>query len=256
MDKTLLLRALCSEPGAVVRLNGLVMGELQARAEAVWPMHGLIVQGDNRIQIEVVQQKPLSKPVQSRAWIELHKDRGVGVLVQPRVLFELEANHSAGARLHKGRLLDHTVTLPVQLPRWRFFDLLGGADAESTQAALHDFVWRLVHMFSAGKAAALSPLFHARNQELALAYGQDFQQFHGRFLKNLQSLMDTHTLAPQCLDAEHWRFRPVRGGALFYCSNAQGQALFQWEQLADSQASRAQLPMHLAVINRDVLIVR
>ncbi|HEX4917263.1 MAG TPA: hypothetical protein VFV43_05145 [Limnobacter sp.] len=256
MDKTLLLRAFCSAPGAVVRLNGLVLGELQAGAEAMWPMHGHVVQGDNRIQIECPHHTTSKRAVRTHAWVELHKDRGAGVLVQPRVLFDLESNHPAGSRLHKGRYLDHTVTLPVQLPRWRFFDLLGGVAQDMPHAALQDFVWRLVQLFSAGKAAALSPLFHTRNQELALAYGQDFQQFHGRFLNNLQVLMDTHTLAPQCLDPDLWRFRPVRGGALFYCSNAQGQALIQWVIAGDSETCCAQLPLHLAVINRDVLIVR
>ncbi|HEX4879930.1 MAG TPA: hypothetical protein VFV39_08810 [Limnobacter sp.] len=256
MDKTLLLRVVCSEPDAIVRLNGLVLGQLRAGVESTWPMHAHIVQGDNRIQIECPQHATLKKAVQTRAWIELHKDRGSGVLVQPRILFELQGSHPAGTRLQKGRVLDHTVELPVQLPRWRFFDLLGAADGGASHVALQDFVWRLVQLFCAGNAAALSPVFHARNQELALAYGQDFQQFHDRFLQQLQNLMDTHTLTPQCLDPALWRFRPVRGGALFYCSNLLGQALLQWEGHVSSVARVAQLPMHLAVINRDVLIVR
>lgn len=263
MDKTLLVRVACSTPKAVLRINGLVLGQLREHTESTWPMHAYIQHGQNRIELEHPAKGAfkssglLTHDTLARVSIELHKDRGAGVLVQPKVLFEWSDTHLKGTRLPHGNLFERSVDLPVNLPRWHHLDLLPGANSEATLIALENFVAQLVSLFNEKQINSLAPLFHARNQELAAAYGQDFHQFHNQFLDGLQRILDTHTIDAACMDPSQWRFRPVRGGTLYFCCNPEGQALFQWSREPGSGSSaKAQLPMHLAVMHRDVLVIR
>jgi len=113
MDKTLLLRASVQGQNALLTLNGMVLGKLQNGRELVLPIHEYVQSGENRIQVILLpgasmqgtslnpDHALLTQNCSTTVWVELQKDRGPDVLVQPRVLFELKTAFQRGQRLRK-----------------------------------------------------------------------------------------------------------------------------------------------------------
>ncbi|MCR2747159.1 hypothetical protein [Limnobacter parvus] len=261
MDKTLLLRAIALGQDALLALNGMILGKLNAGQEVRMPVHEFIQAGENRLQVFSLEELPdgegsvLAKSDCSvQVWVELQKDRGSATQVEPHILFALEESFNRGQRIHKARMLDVQLDLPVSFPRWRYLDVLQSTPTESDRIKIQDFVLNMQGLFRGRKVSALSPYFTHRNREIATAYGLDLQQAHSNFTKYLNQLCMNSTLEDSMQDPQAWLFYTVRNSAVYALLNMQHQALFQFQCVEDN--TTIHLPMHVGVLGGEVFVLR
>lgn len=261
MDKTLLLRAVVWGQDALLALNGMVLKMLKAGQEVRMPVHEFIQAGENRIQVFTLEKLPaddtsilVNSNCSVQVWVELLKDRGSATQVEPHILYALKESFKRGQRLHKARMLDVQLDLPVSFPRWRYLDVLQSTPTENDRLKIQDFVLNMQSLFRGKKVAALMPYFTHRNREIAAAYGLDLQQTHSSFTAHLNRLCMNGTLEDFTLDPQAWFFHPVRHSAVYALLNTQHQPLFQF-QCADDHTT-TQLPMHVGVLGGEVFVLR
>lgn len=261
MDKTLLLRASVKGQDALLSLNGMVLARLHDGRELLLPIHEYVQSGENRIQVTVlpgVSKNPdhalITQDCSATVWVELQKDRGPDVLVQPHVLFELNVSFQRGQRLRKNRLLDSTVDLPVSFPRWRYLDVLPSTHSANDVVLIEDFLLNLLAQIKAGKTTALLPFFTIRNRELAAAYGLDPQHVHGDFAAHLNHLCVHAELLESTLDPQCWQVQCVRQSPVHALLGKNLEPLLQWK--CSLSGASLQLPMHVAVLGGEVFVLR
>lgn len=261
MDKTLLMRVSMLGQDALLSLNGMVLAKLQDGQELLLPIHEYVQSGENRVQVTLLSAAStnpdhglLKHDCSATVWVELQKDRGPEVLVQPHVLFELNASCQRGQRLKKNRLLDSKVDLPVSFPRWRYLDVLPSSGGVSDSVLIEDFLLNFLAQFKAGKSAALLPFFNIRNRELATAYGLDPQNVYSNFAAHLKRLCTQADLLESTLDPQCWQIKCVRQSPIHALLGANGDSLLQWK--CGQTGATLQLPMHVGVLGGEVFVLR
>jgi len=261
MDKTLLLRASLHGHDAVLSLNGMVLGKLHDGRELLLPIHEYVQSGDNRIQVTVLQdassnseQTVLSQDCSVTVHVELQKNRGPDVLVQPHVLFELNASSQRGQRLKKNRLLDSKVDLPVSFPRWRYLDLLPSTRGANDTELIEDFLVSLFAQIKATQVSSLLPYFTIRNRELACAYGLDPQLVFSDFAAHLKHCCTQAELLESAMDPQNWNLRCIRQSPVHALLGKNHEPLLQWKCCLSG--TTLQLPMHVAVVGGEVFVLR
>jgi hypothetical protein len=266
MDKTLLLRASVQGQDAVLSLNGMVLSKLNDGQELLLPIHEYVQSGENRIQVTVLPSAPkleassnadharASTDCGATVSVELQKDRGPDVLVQPHVLFELNASFQRGQRVIKNRLLDSTLDLPVSFPRWRYLDILPSTGGANDSILIEDFLLNLLALFKSANASALLPFFTIRNRELAAAYGLDPQRVHGDFAAHVKQLCTHAEFLESTLDPQWWNVRCIRQSPVHALLGKNHEPLLQWK--CSLTGALLQLPMHVAVLGGEVFVLR
>ncbi|MCE2744658.1 MAG: hypothetical protein LW710_01970 [Burkholderiales bacterium] len=261
MDKTLLLRACVHGQDALLGLNGMVLAKLYQGRELLLPIHEYVQSGENRIQVILLPStlensgnSLLMQDCQASVSVELQKDRGPDLLVQPSVLFELNASALRGQRLRKSRLLDSIVDLPVSFPRWRYLDVLPSSSGTNDSALIEDFLLSILAQFQAGKVSALLPFFTTRNRELATAYGLDPQVVLGNFTSHLKHLCAHSEILESALDPENWRIQCIRNSPVHAVLGKLHEPLLQWK--CSHTGTTFQLPMHVGVLGGEVFVLR
>ena len=149
MDKTLLIRACVTGSDALLCLNGMVLCKLISGQEMRLPVHEFIQSGENRIQVILLGS--VLNDTHSRVCVELQKDRGADVLVQPQVLYEFEESLLRGERLEKNRLIDVCVDLPVSFPKWRYLDVMQASSDGQDLQKIQDFILQLLRLMQEKK---------------------------------------------------------------------------------------------------------
>lgn len=257
MDKALLLRASVHGQDAVLNLNGMVLSKLHAGRELLMPIHEYVQSGENRIQVTVLPSADharASTDCGATVSVELQKDRGPDVLVQPHVLFELNASFQRGQRVIKNRLLDSTLDLPVSFPRWRYLDILPSTGGANDSILIEDFLLNLLALFKSANASALLPFFTIRNRELAAAYGLDPQRVHGDFAAHVKQLCTHAEFLESTLDPRWWNVRCIRQSPVHALLGKNHEPLLQWK--CSLTGALLQLPMHVAVLGGEVFVLR
>lgn len=261
MDKTLLLRASVEGHDALLSLNGMVLGKLHDRRELVLPIHEYLQAGENRIQVTVLQESKsdschelLTRDCSVTVWVELQKDRGPNLIVQPQVLFELNASARQGQRLKKNRLLDSQVDLPVSFPRWRYLDILPSTRGINDALLIEDFLLNLLAQIKSAEVPALLPYFTVRNRELAAAYGLDPQTVFSDFAAHLKRYCTQAELLDSALDPQYWKFQCVRQSPVYALLGRNHEPLLQWK--CGLSGTTLQMPMHVAVLGGEVFVLR
>lgn len=257
MDRTLLLRASVHGQDAVLNLNGMVLSKLHAGRELLLPIHEYVQSGENRIQVTVLPSADhalVSRDCGATVSVELQKDRGPDVLVQPHVLFELNASFQRGQRVIKNRLLDSTLDLPVSFPRWRYLDILPSAGGVNDSVLIEDFLLNLLALFKSVNASALLPFFSIRNRELASAYGLDPQQVHADFAAHVKQLCTHAEFLESTLDPQWWNVHCIRQSPVHALLGKNHEPLLQWK--CSLTGAILQLPMHVAVLGGEVFVLR
>ena len=252
MDKTLLIRACVTGSDALLCLNGMVLCKLISGQEMRLPVHEFIQSGENRIQVILLGS--VLNDTRSRVCVELQKDRGADVLVQPQVLYEFEESLLRGERLEKNRLIDVCVDLPVSFPKWRYLDVMQASSDGQDLQKIQDFILQLLRLMQEKKTTLLLPFFSVRNREIAIAYGLDAQQVHHDFQQHLRRIT-AHGIFPDCVwDSQSWCLLPVRRAAVYALLNNQHQPLFQLQ--FDDDGTALQIPMHVGVLGGEVFVLR
>lgn len=266
MDKTLLLRVSVRGQDALLSLNGMVLAKLSDGLELLLPIHEYVQSGENRIQVTVLSSAPmpgassnserflLTKSCSATVWVELQKDRGPDVLVQPHVLYELNASFQRGQRLRKNLLLDSKVDLPVSFPRWRYLDVLPSTRGANDSVLIEDFLVNLLAQFNAGQVSALLPFFTIRNRELAAAYGLDAQHVHTNFAAHVKHLCTHAEFLESSLDPQCWQIQCIHQSPVHALLGKNHQSLLQWK--CGLSGATLQLPMHVAVLSGEVFVLR
>jgi hypothetical protein len=261
MDKTLLLRACVHGQDALLSLNGMVLAKLHQDRELLLPIHEYVQSGENRIQVIVLSEtledsgNPLLiQDCHASVWVELQKDRGPDLLVQPRVLFELKSSFQRGQRLKKNRLLDSRVDLPVSFPRWRYLDVLPSSCGTNDAILIEDFLLGILTQFKAGKVSELLPFFTVRNRELATAYGLDPQTVHADFMSHLKHLCTHAEMLESALDPQSWLVQCIRNSPVHALLGKNREPLLQWK--CSLSGTNFQLPMHVGVLGGEVFVLR
>lgn len=261
MDRTLLLRACVYGQDALLTLNGMVLAKLHQGRELLLPIHEYVQSGQNRIQVislsGALENSPsplLLQDCHASVWVELQKDRGPDLLVQPRVLFELNSSFKQGQRLKKNRLLDSMVDLPVSFPRWRYLDVLPSSRSTNDATLIEDFLVRLLAQFKTGRVSELLPFFTIRNRELAMAYGLDPQIAHADFTSHLKHLCIHSEMLESTADPQNWRIQCVRNSPVHAVLGKNHEPLLQWK--CSLSGATFQLPMHVGVLGGEVFVLR
>ena len=252
MDKTLLIRATSHGSDALLCINGMVLCKLSAGQESRLPIHEFIKSGENRIQLILLSGVSIN--IHGRLCVELQKDRGADVLVQPQTLYEFEHCISRGERLTNNRLIDVRVDLPVSFPKWRYLDVIQARGDEQDLQKIQDFIVHLLRLFQEKKISLLLPYFSVRNKEIAIAYGLDIQQVHRDFQIHLQQVTEQCVLPDEVWDPQSWCLPPVGGAAVYALLNNQYQSLLQFHMNNDSTVF--QLPLHVGVLGGEVFVLR
>jgi hypothetical protein len=239
----------------------MVLAKLHQGRELLLPIHEYVQSGENRIQVIVLsktledsENALLVQDCHASVWVELQKDRGPDLLVQPHVLFELNASFRRGQRLKKNRLLDSMVDLPVSFPRWRYLDILPSNSGTNDSTLIEDFLLVFLAQFQAGKVSQLLPFFTTRNRELATAYGLDPQVVHGDFASHLKHLCTQSELLDFALDPQNWRVQCIRNSPVYALLGRNHEPLLQWK--CGLSGTRFQLPMHVGVLGGEVFVLR
>lgn len=258
MDKSLLLRAVVTSVDALLCLNGMVLSKLLSGQEVRMPVHEFIQSGENRIQV-LALGIPFAH-CSARVCVELQKDRGSTVVVQPQVLYEFSATMQRGERLEKNRLIDVCVDLPVSFPRWRYLDVMQSCSDIDDAQKIHDFLLNLLSLLQTQKLSTLLPFFSVRNREIAAAYGLEMQQVHSSFQAYLNKLSTQADLADSVWNPASWRLYPVLGKsgemspAIYAVLNDQYEPLLQF-RMRDNNTT-LQWPMHVGILGGEVFVLR
>lgn len=260
MDKTLFMSVGVQGMDCWIRINRLTLCLVKSGCDLRLPVHEFIQQGDNRIEVWPAQSSASGLQLFKTAFsahvqLELVKDRGPGQLVQAVPVSGFKVDIKPGElRSLCVPMLDEQVDLPVQFPKWRFLDLQGEPNAQVDHARIVRFVHQLSGLFSTGQVDALLPWFSHRNRELMLAYNLDVQDAFEQFRNHLKWLCTECELVADALDPDLWQVKCSPHAPIYSLFSTRGTSVLQFRH-ADS-SRRFQLPLHVAVLNDDVFVVR
>lgn len=260
MDKTLFMSVGVQGMDCWLRVNQLTLCLVKSGRDLRLPVHEFIQQGANRIELWPVQSSAsglhlFKAAFSARVQLELVKDRGPGQLVQAVPISGFKVDIQPGElRSLSAPVLDEQVDLPVQFPRWRFLDLQGEPNVQTDQVRIVRFIHQLSGLFAAGQVDALLPWFSHRNRELMLAYNLDVQDAFEQFRNHLKWLCTECELVADALDPELWQLKCSPRAPIYSLFSTDGTSVLQF--LHAESRRRFQLPVHVAVLNDDVFVVR
>lgn len=260
MDKTLFMCVDVQGMDCWVSVNQLTLALVKSGSNLRLPIHEFIQQGANRLELWPSQTNGQALHLFKTAFsahlrLELVKDRGPGQWVQATPVTGLKVEIQQGElRKTNVPLMDERVDLPVQFPRWRFLDLQGEPGLDEDHSRIVRFVHQLSGLFRSAQVDALLPWFSHRNRELMLAYNLDVQEGLDQFRNHLKRLCTECELVTDALDPESWQVKGSPHAPIYSVFAAGGQSVFQF--LHSETRRRFQLPLHVAVLNGDVFVVR
>ena len=240
----------------LLMVNGFVAAFLPANVQVRVPIHEFIVSGENRLHIRSAEGSThaASQNMDIALHIELYKDRGPSALVQGDAVCALSKSVEQGEFLQDGILLQLHVNLPVSFPAWRMFDLVQVETNGLDLAPVSDFMRLLRGHFTQKNVNALLPYFSNRNRELAVAYGLDAQDVFERFSAHLVRLCTECELQAEGFDPHTWRFVQVGRSCIWFLGDSNCKPVFRFQHRLTQQ--HYALPMHVAVLNGEVFVVR
>ncbi len=255
MDKTLTLRAHVEGADAMLCLNRLPLARIRDGQELKLAVHEYLMAGENQIELQSLAKVDMcAHAIRAQLNIEIQKDRGSKVITTPTSLHTVEQLIQPRERLPQQQILNALVSLPVKFPRWRFFDLMDAFAEHNDKLRLEDFVSDLLGSIEKKRVMEITPLFIARNKELALAYGLDASVLHRLFCDSLLFNVESGSLAAGCSDPEQWQFRRVGQSSMYALLNQDHEPLFQFHDPESNTVHR--WPMLVAVLTGDVFVIR
>lgn len=267
MERLLVVKLEAVDCEAEVLLNGIPLGRADAaRSRIVVPAHEFTLAGENRLEL-VVWPAPLAgaPPVPPKktvadgrrtadAWILLPRQGQAADETQVRSLAHLSWAPPAGETYTAPVALGETLHLPVNFPRWRWLDAPVLDVTPTVHAQVLAFVQAVAVALARGDTTPLLAAARLRLEELASAYLMPPAELVQRWQDRLRQLHADGALGFEPIADDALLLRPVAGGRLVECLNAEGQPALT--AAPDAQGHVLQLPLRVTVVEGKVYALR
>jgi hypothetical protein len=252
MDSLIVLTAQIQGSSAWLWVNGVVVGLVEPGATWVQSIHQYLVRGANDIRLQRVDAANFLP--KTEVWVHLNiqlvgKDKN-------QMLHRWNTSHPGLKWIKGGCLLQVDVDLPVSFPRWKFMDIQQMKAEPSDAVCIQYFLPELLGALLKRDFATLHAMFSIRNKELCTAYGLDTIDFADCFKKRVMELSQSMESASFHINPEDCvcipTGIPTGSSPLYYLSDKANRPFLNWVDPAGEWS----IPLHLAVIQRQVYVVR
>lgn len=263
MDRLLLLRLQALDCVAEAHLNGVpVLRAGPGEGPRCLPVHEYLVEGDNEMQLVVDPVVPggsrpprlVRTPTGASLRLLLPRAGQPGSEHSARTLAAVDWAAPEGTLVQPPVVERHTVSLPVKLPRWRWFDAPPVADAAAVQPLVAAFVQQLAVSLAQGDPEPFLAAARVRFEDLSVAYQQPMAELAARWRDRIQRLAATRALQPVLPALSDVVLRPCAGGRLLECVAPDGEPVLRTEP--DADGTRHSWPIRVAVVEGRCHIVR
>lgn len=248
MDSLLLLNAQIQGGSAWLWVNGVVIGLLEPGNVWSQSIHQYLLRGQNQIRIQRVGGADFLPKADVHVSVQIQllgKDK-------TQTLHRWNACHPGMKWVKAGCFLQVEADLPVQFPRWKFFDIQHMKSEPSDVVCIQYFLPDLINAILKRDFAVLHHLFSIRNKELCTAYGLDPVEFSDQFktrVSQLSCAMEEASFQFNPLDCV---CIPIGNSPLYYLSNKLDRPFLNWGDAASAWS----IPLHVAVVQRQVYVIR
>ena len=146
------------------------------------------------------------------------------------------------------------VTLPLNLPRWRWADVEPVEPEPALKHQVFGIVQRLAFDLKRGQFDALLNATQLRTEELALAYQRAPAAEAQRLRTHLQELHDAGPPSWRMPEWAAFHLRSVAQGRLFECLDAEGLPVLRADP--DAKGTSHALPLRVAFVEGKVYVLR
>lgn len=267
MDRLLVVKLSVVDCEAEVLLNGIPLGRANAaRTRLVVPAHEYTLSGENRLELVVWPAPPVAaEPPQQQALVADGRRSAEALILLPRaghVADEAQARTLAQVRWAPPAReaytapvrLAETVSLPVSFPRWRWVDAPLLELTPALHAQVLAFVQTVAVALARGDTAPLLAAIRLRLDELAAAYLKPPAELLQQWQAQMAALHAYGALAFEPIADDGLLLRPIAGGRLLECLNAEGQPALS--AAPDAQGQVLQLPLRVTVVEGKVYVLR
>lgn len=267
MERLLVVKLAVVDCEAEVLLNGIPLGRADAaRTRVVVPAHEYTVAGHNRLELVVWPTSPVAteaappRPVTSdgqrsaEAFILLPRTGHPADEAQARTLAHVRWAPPAREAYTAPVVMAESIQLPVSFPRWRWLDAPVIEPTPALQAQVLAFVQTVAVALARGDTAPLLAAARLRVEELAAAYVTPAHDLLQRWNQQLLQWHADGALGFEPVADDGLVLRPVAGGRLLECLNAEGQPALT--AAPDAQGAMVQLPLRVTVVEGKVYALR
>lgn len=266
MERLLVLDFECGGCAAEAWLNGMPVAALgNAGGRASIAVHEFTLAGRNLLSLvvgaAVPGQQVTSQPrvaigaTWARARLVLVRQGQSPADANARVLGAVEWAAAEGKTYESPSTHSREVDLPVNFPRWRWFDApVIGMNAEVQRQVL-EFLQHLAIELGHGNPEPLLSAAKLRFDELALAYQRTAAEGVQRFRDHLQQLYAAKALKVVPPVAEEVVLRPIVEGRLFECLTPLGGPVLRTQNELPASGEHA-WPLRLAMVEGKIYVLR
>lgn len=248
MDNLIVLHAQIQGASACLWVNGVVAGCIESGSLWSQSIHQYLVRGVNLIRLQRIETGDFLPKEDVLIHLNIQ-------LLSPdkcQTLQRWNMHHPGMKWIKAGSLLQVEADLPVNFPRWKFLDVQQMRAETSDVLCIQYFLPELLTSLLKPDYETLHSLFSIRNQEMCSAYGIDLVDFSDAFKERVlkvssamqASILDIHPEDCMCV--------PIGSSPLYYLSDKSHRPFLNW---TDSSGEWS-LPLHLAVVQRQVYVLR
>jgi hypothetical protein len=265
MERLLVLDLECAGCAVEAMLNGMPVAALGVSGgRTCLAVHEFTLAGKNQLSLVVgsavpgqavaSQPRVAIGPTWARARLLLVRQGQSPADADARVLGAVEWAAAEGRTYESPSTHGREVDLPVNFPRWRWFDAPPIVQTAAVQRQVLEFVQQLALELSRGNADPLLAAAKLRFDELALAYQRTAAEGIQRFRDHLQQLYAAKALKVVPPVAEEIVLRPIVEGRLVECLTPLGLPVLRTQN--ESPAANHSWPIRMAMVDGRIYVLR
>ena len=265
MERLLMLHLQAGACAAEVLLNGMPIAYVGPEGgHACLPVHEYTLTGKNRLELVAgagvpgqaapPQPRVALVPTWARARLVLARQGRSAADPDVRVLVSVEWLAPEGKSYDAPVMQTKDVDLPVNFPRWRWFDAPPIGINASVQRQVLEFLQQLALDLGRGEPDSLLGAAKLRFDELALAYQRTTTEGVQRFRDHLQQLYAAKALKLIPPKAEELVLRPVLHGRLIDCLTSTGGPALRTQN--EAALGNHAWPLRVAMVEGKIYVLR
>ena len=265
MERLLVLDLECAGCAVEAVLNGMPVAALGvAGGHTCLAVHEFTLAGRNQLSLVIgsavpgqtvaSQPRVAIGPTWARARLLLIRQGQSPADANARVLGAVEWATAEGRTYESPSTHGREVDLPVNFPRWRWFDAPPIVQSAAVQRQVLEFLQQLAIELSNGNPEPLLAAAKLRFDEVALAYQRTAAEGIQRFRDHLQQLYAAKALKIVPPAAEEVVLRPIVDGRLVECLTPLGSPVLRTQN--EGPAGDHAWPIRLAMVEGKIYVLR
>lgn len=240
-----------------LKINDFVAGFLPAFGQLTLPIHEFLLNGLNHFELVAASGVPFTVPtkVSVSLSLTLQQTNSKGIELGQETVMSRNQVVEVKPFQTQVSLFSIRQHLPANFPTWQCFSALQCPVDKNDLQLARQFVHQLMLAVIEKNEQYLNQVFSSRNQELAFAYGLTTHDSLGCFSAYLGHLMSIIDIENQPAANEVCHLLQIGQGPVFFPVNQEGKPWLRFLLKAKPQTNHY-LPVHLAVIDQQVFVVR